>query len=96
MIKTITNDFNDSKEDFLELLELLELLEDDDRLKISTYNQIESSKFNKSSEERYELSYKMLDERNIYNSKFESVGDKVDVCCGQMATKRLERIMKNV
>lgn len=96
MIKTITNDFNDSKEDFLELLELLELLEDDDRLKISTYNQIESSKFNKSSEERYELSYKMLDERNIYNSKFESGGDKVDVGCGQMATKRLERIMKNV
>ena len=93
MIKTITNDFNDSKEDFLELLELLE---DDDRLKISTYNQIESSKFNKSSEERYELSYKMLDERNIYNSKFESGGDKVDVGCGQMATKRLERIMKNV
>lgn len=93
MIKTITNDFNDSEEDFLELLEFLE---DDDRLKISTYNQIENSKFNKSSEERYELSYKMLDERNIYDSKFESGGDKVDVCCGQMATKRLERIMKNV
>jgi adenine C2-methylase RlmN of 23S rRNA A2503 and tRNA A37 len=93
MIKTITNDFNDSEEDFLELLEFLE---DDDRLKISTYNQIENSKFNKSSEERYELSYKMLDERNIYNSKFESGGDKVDVGCGQMSTKRLERIMKNV
>ena len=38
----------------------------------------------------------MLDERNIYNSKFESGGDKVDIGCGQMATKRLERIMKNV
>ena len=37
MIKTITNDFNDSEEDFLELLEFLD---DDDRLKISTYNQI--------------------------------------------------------
>ena len=37
MIKTITNDFNDSEEGFLELLEFLE---DDDRLKISTYNQI--------------------------------------------------------
>ena len=38
----------------------------------------------------------MLDERNIYNSKLERGGDKVDIGCGQMATKRLERIMKNV
>lgn len=37
MIKIITNDFNDSEEGFLELLEFLD---DDDRLKISTYNQI--------------------------------------------------------
>jgi 23S rRNA (adenine2503-C2)-methyltransferase len=89
----LLKDFNDSEEDFLELLEFLE---DDDRLKISTYNQIENSKFNKSSEERYELLHKMLNERNIHNSKFESVGDKIDVGCGQMAAKKLERIMKNV
>lgn len=56
MIKTITNDFNDSEEDFLE---------DDDRLKISTYNQIENSKFNKFSEERYELLHKIL-EKEIF------------------------------
>ena len=56
MIKTITNDFNDSEEDFLE---------DDDRLKISTYNQLENSKFNKFSEERYELLHKIL-EKEIF------------------------------
>ena len=35
--------------------------------------------------------HRLLDERSIHNSKFESVGDKIDVGCGQMATKKLIR-----
>jgi len=85
--------FNDSNEDFKELLNFLEY---DDRVKISAYNEIENGKFGKSSEERYEFLHKMLDERNIHNSKFESIGDKINVGCGQMAAKKLERIKKNV
>ena len=85
--------FNDSNEDFIELLKFLEY---DDRVKISTYNEIENGKFSKSSEEQYEFLHKMLDKRNIHNSKFESIGDKINVGCGQMAAKKLERLKKNV
>lgn len=85
--------FNDSNEDFKELLNFLEY---DDRVKISAYNEIENGKFSKSSEERYVLLHKMLDERNIHNSKFESICDKINVGCGQMDAKKLERIKKNV
>jgi len=35
--------------------------------------------------------HRLLDERNIHNSKFESVGDQIDVGCGQMAAKKLIR-----
>lgn len=35
--------------------------------------------------------HRLLDERNIHNSKFESLGDKIDVGCGQMAAKKLIR-----
>lgn len=76
----------DSNEDFKGLLNFLEY---DDRVKISAYNEIENGKFSKSSEERYEFLHKMLDERNIHNSKFESIGDKINVGCGQMAAKKI-------
>ena len=84
---------NDSNEDFIELLNFLEY---NDRVKISTYNEIENGKFSKLSEDRYEFLHKMLDERNIHNSKFESISDKINVGCGQMAALKLERIKKNV
>ncbi len=80
--------FNDSDEDFYELLEFLE---DDDRLKISSYNPIEGGKFEKTTDDRYLKLHRLLDKRNIHNSKFESVGDKIDVGCGQMAAKKLIR-----
>ena len=74
----------------------MNFLDYDNRVKISTYNEIENGKFIKSSEEQYELLHKMLDERNIHNSKFESIGDKINVGCGQIGAKKLERIKKNV
>lgn len=80
--------FNDSDEDFYELLKFLE---DDDRLKISSYNPIEGGKFEKTTDDRYSKLHRLLDKRNIHNSKFESVGDKIDVGCGQMAAKKLIR-----
>lgn len=84
----LLKDFNDLDEDFYELLEYLE---DDDRVKISCYNEIEGGKFEKSPESRYLMLHRLLDERNIHNSRFESVGDKIDVGCGQMASKKLIR-----
>lgn len=41
---------------------------------------------------------KIMINRNISirNSKFESICDKINVGCGQMAAKKLERIKKNV
>lgn len=84
----LLKDFNDSTADFIELLGYLE---NDDRLKISSYNYIEGGRFEKSTEDRYLELHQMLDDINIHNSKFESVGDKIDVGCGQMAAKKLVR-----
>lgn len=89
----LLNNFNDSDEDFKELLEFLSV---DDRLKISTYNQIENGIFERATNERYEKLHNLLNNNNIYNSKFSSVGDTIEVGCGQMAAKKLERKKKNV
>ena len=70
---------------------MLEFLEDDNRLKISSYNLIEGGKFEKTTENRYLILHRLLDKRSIHSSKFESLGDKIDVGCGQMAAKKLIR-----
>jgi hypothetical protein len=36
----------------------------------------------------------MLNDRKIYNSKFDSVGESIKVGFGQMAAKKLEKIRK--
>lgn len=80
----LLKNFNDSDKDFYELLDFLE---DDDRLKISCYNTIEGGIFEKSTEDRYLMLHRLLDERNIHNSKFESLGDKIDVAVGKWLLK---------
>lgn len=88
----LLKDFNDHNLDYDRLLKFLKY---DDRIKISTYNPIELGVFSKSTQERYEILHNLLNSHNIYNSKFESVGDSIDVGCGQMAAKRLEKIRRN-
>lgn len=85
--------FNDSDTDFNELLCFLDK---EDRVKISSYNTIENGNYDKSDNERYRKLHLLLDENGIYNAEFNSVGDSIDVGCGQMASKKMERIRKNV
>lgn len=89
----LLKDFNDSNQDFVELLHFLDPT---DRVKISVYNTIENGKYDKSDNEKYEILHQLLDLANIHNSKFNSVGDSIDVGCGQLAAKKLERVRKNV
>ena len=84
--------FNDNDEDFKDLLNFLE---PDDRIKISSYNEIEFGNFKKSNPNRYTTIHNLLDQRNIYNAKFDSVGESIKVGCGQMAAKKLERLRKD-
>ena len=51
-------------------------------------------KYKKSSPKRYEVIHQMLNDRKIYNSKFDSVGESIKVGCWQMAAKKLEKIRK--
>lgn len=88
----LLKDFNDTDTDFVELLRFLKK---DDRVKISTYNPIELGNFEKSDNIRNEILHRLLDERKIYNSKFDSVGEAINVGCGQMASKKLEKIRRN-
>lgn len=89
----LLKDFNDLDDDFEELLNFLDPT---DRIKISTYNSIENGVFDKSSQERYAFLHQMLDNLYIHNSQFNSVGDSIDVGCGQMAAKKLERVRTHV
>ncbi len=38
----------------------------------------------------------MLDQKGIYNAKFDSVGESIKVGCGQMAAKKLEKVRKEI
>ena len=89
----LLDNFNDSDEDYDKLLEFINR---DDRIKISSYNEIEFGNFQKSNSERYQKIHDMLDQKNIYNVKFDSVGESIKVGCGQMAAKKLEKIRKGV
>ena len=89
----LLKDFNDRTDDFHELLKFLRK---DDRVKISSYNEIELGSFCKSDFDRYKELHQLLDSYGIYNVKFESVGENINVGCGQMASKKLEKIRKGV
>lgn len=84
--------FNDSDQDFLDLLNFLE---PDDRIKISSYNEIENGLFKKSDFNRYAVLDSILTENGIYHSRFDSAGDSINAGCGQMAAKKLEKIRRN-
>lgn len=87
----LLKNFNDTNYDYECLLKFLI---SNDRIKISSYNSIDLGNFEKSSIERYNLLHHLLDENNIYNSKFDSVGDSINVGCGQMASKKMEKIRR--
>lgn len=80
----LLKDFND----------LLMFFNKDDRIKTRTYNPIELGSFEKPSNRRYEVLSKLLNERKIHNSKFDSVEDEINVGCGQMFSKKLEKIRR--
>ena len=87
----LLNDYNDSDEDFDNLLKFIK---QDDRIKISSYNEIELGNFKKTNMSRYQILHELLDRYGIYNVKFDSVGESIKVGCGQMAAKKLELIRK--
>lgn len=88
----LLKDFNDGDYDYNVLLDFLQI---DDRIKISSYNPIELGKFEKCPEDRCQLLHFLLNQNGIYNSNFNSVGDSINVGCGQMASKKLEKIKEN-
>lgn len=89
----LLNNFNDGDEDYDNLLKFIDI---DDRIKISSYNEIEFGNFQKSNNERYKKIHDMLDQKGIYNAKFDSVGESIKVGCGQMAAKKLEKVRKEI
>lgn len=89
----LLNNFNDGDEDYDNLLKFIDI---DDRIKISSYNEIEFGNFQKANNERYKKIHDMLDQKGIYNAKFDSVGESIKVGCGQMAAKKLEKVRKEI
>lgn len=83
----LLKDFNDKDEDFENLTRFLY---PDDRVKISSYNPIDACSYEKS--DRFDVLASILKRKGIYYSQFSSIGDEIDVGCGQMAAKRLAKL----